>query len=127
MRMNVCILLLAIALMPAAVSAQEDEVSKYDFIEVDETPTPLQDVQELIVYPDSAREAGIEGKVVASSLIEEDGTVKKVEIERSAHPILDDAAVSALRKMTYTPAKQKGVPVKVWYTQSIVFRLRDPE
>jgi protein TonB len=104
---------------------EEGDPSKDDFIDVSEEPKPVQDIQKLVVYPPNAQRTNIEGKVVVSALVGEDGRVKKVEVEKSDHPWLDQAAIEAMMKARFTPAKQGDKAVKVWYTQTIIFKLNN--
>jgi periplasmic protein TonB len=104
---------------------EEGDPNKDDFIDVSEEPKPVQDIQKLVVYPPNAQRTNIEGKVVVSALVGEDGKVKKVEVEKSDHPWLDQAAIEAMMKARFTPAKQGDKAVKVWYTQTIIFKLNN--
>lgn len=108
-----------------ATSIAQNEPSKDEFIEVDEEPRPLVDIQRLVVYPPEASRAGIQGSVVVSALIGTDGLVSKVDIEKPDHESLNDAAVSAMKQARFSPAKFRGKSVQVWYTQKILFRLND--
>ncbi len=77
-------------------------------------------------YPDIARRAGIEGKVVVSVLIAENGKpIKATVIKRipADCTVFDDAALEALMKSSYTPGIQNGSPVKVWLTVPMRFKL----
>src|SRR5687768_16742689 len=104
--------------------AQEDAIpDKDDWVEVTAEPKPLMDVQKLVVYPTSAQKQEIEGKVVVSALIGEDGKVMRVDVEKSDHELLTQAAVDAMRKLTFSPAMQGSDAIKVWYTQAIAFWL----
>jgi periplasmic protein TonB len=103
----------------------EGDPNKDEWIEVSEEPKAIQDIQKLVVYPANAQRTNIEGKVTVSALIGEDGKVKKVEVEKSDHPWLDQAAVDAMMKARFTPAKQGDKAVKVWYTQTILFKLNN--
>jgi periplasmic protein TonB len=102
---------------------EESDPNKDDWIEVSEEPKPVMDIQKLVVYPDFAKRTGIEGKVTVSALIGEDGRVKKVEVEKSDNNWLEEAAKEAMMKARFTPARQGDKPVKVWYTQTIQFKL----
>jgi periplasmic protein TonB len=95
------------------------------WIDVSEEPRPIQDVQKIVIYPMNAQRTGIEGSVTLSALIGEDGRVLQVDIDKHAHPWLDQAAVEAMMKMRFTPALQGKEPVKVWYTQTIQFKLNN--
>jgi len=76
-----------------------------------------------IVYPENARRTNIEGKVTVSALIDEKGKVLRVDVDKSDHPWLDDAAVEAMRNVKFTPAITKSGPTKVWFSQTITFKL----
>lgn len=103
----------------------QDDPDKDEWIEVSEEPKPVQDIQKLVVYPANAQRTNIEGTVTVSALVGEDGKVKKVEVEKSDHPWLDQAAIDAMMKARFTPAKQGDKAVKVWYTQTIRFKLNN--
>jgi protein TonB len=72
-------------------------------------------------YPEMARTAGIEGQAVVEALVDVDGTVADARILKSAgNTALDQAAVEAAMRSTFTPAKQRDQAVRVWV--SIPFR-----
>ena len=74
-----------------------------------------------VEYPDAARRQKLEGTVQLNLLISETGQVLDVRVLKSAHPILDDAAVRTVKLWVYEPAKMKNVPVRVWLGTSITF------
>jgi protein TonB len=76
------------------------------------------------VYPQLAREAQIEGTVIVRVLVGKDGKVKETLLVRSAHDLLDRAALAATRDYVFTPAVQNGRPVAVWVSIPFRFRLR---
>ncbi len=78
-----------------------------------------------IQYPRAAREQGIEGRVIVEFIVEKDGTPSHIRVLQSAHPLLDSAAVQAIRRTTFIPGKQGGVPVRVRMRLPIRFRLLD--
>ena len=106
-------------------SFAQDDPSPEEFIEIDVEPKPLVPLLSLVRYPEEAKDAGKEGKVIISVLINESGKVTKTQIEKSSDPIFDKAAKDALMAATFSPALQKGKPVKIWYTVPIVFKLLD--
>lgn len=67
-------------------------------------------------YPDSAREAGIEGDVTVNIRINDNGTVEDVIVNQSSgSDILDQAAVSSAWATEWTPAQNNyGAGVDVW-------------
>lgn len=101
----------------------EDDPGKDDFVAVEVEPQPVQDIQGLVVYPEIAKRAGLEGKVTISALIGKDGKVEKVEIEKADNDFFAQAAKDAMMKARFTPARQNGEPVKVWFTTNIRFQL----
>jgi len=94
-----------------------------NFVALEQEPTPLQPLQSLVVYPQVAIDSNMQGKVIVRMLVRKDGSVQKVEVDRSVNPILDSAAIQAMMKAKFTPAKQNGQPVKVWYETPIIFKL----
>jgi len=74
------------------------------------------------VYPVMAREAHIEGTVVLEATIDETGRIDRLKVLRSA-PLLDAAALDAVRQWRYTPTLLNGVRVPVLLTITVSFRL----
>jgi protein TonB len=76
------------------------------------------------VYPDFAREAGVEGNVVVWMLVGLDGRVESAVIHPPGRPtMLDQAALIAARTSVYTPALANGHPVRVWVSRTYRFKL----
>ena len=80
--------------------------------------TILRRVEELKRYPASARVDRAEGKVVVKAMINEDGSISKVEIfQSSGHPGLDKAAIETLRQAApfhlSRPLGQPGMTIKI--------------
>jgi protein TonB len=73
-------------------------------------------------YPELAARAKVQGTVVLECLVGPKGQIMKVSVLRSI-PLLDDAAIEAVRQWTYTPTLKDGVPVKVLLTVSVRFAL----
>ncbi len=105
----------------------EEEPYKSEFVSVKVEPHPIQDIQSLVEYPEKAKRAGLEGKVIVSALIDTNGKVIKVEVDRSTNPIFEESARKAMMKARFTPALQNTKPVKLWYTLPIVFKLQNPD
>ena len=76
------------------------------------------------VYPDIAREAGVEGTVLTRVLVGDDGFVKDMIIIQSV-PMLDEAAANAAWTAVFKPALQKDRPVAVWMVIPIEFSLHE--
>ncbi len=87
---------------------------------------PARTVYVAPVYPQVAIAAKISGTVIIEATIGTDGSVRDAKVLRSI-PLLDDAALSAVRQWKYSPTTLNGVPVAVVMTVSVRFELgRDP-
>ena len=73
-------------------------------------------------YPDIAKQARVQGVVILECTISPQGKVTDVKILRGI-PLLDQAAVSAVRQWVYTPTLLNGVPVPVIMTVTVNFKL----
>ena len=78
------------------------------------------------VYPPEAREARVQGVVILEATISRTGEVSDVEVMRSV-PLLDEAAVAAVRQWRYEPTLVDGEPVSILMTVTMNFQLRDDE
>ena len=92
----------------------------YEFIAVDEKPVLTRDAQP--IYPQSAINAGIEGTVVVSIVVDENGLVTDATIFNSI-PQLDNAALQAARGKVYSPGRIGGLPVSTKMNIPIEFFL----
>jgi protein TonB len=85
----------------------------------------LKWINDHIKYPAIAEENGIQGRVVATFVVERDGSVTDVQIARSVDPSLDKEAIRVLKQMPkWIPGKQNGAPVRVKYTVPVTFKLQ---
>jgi protein TonB len=82
-------------------------------------PTKIKDVKP--VYPAIAKSARVAGVVMIEATIGPDGKVIDAKVVRSI-PLLDQAALDAVRQWEYTPTLLNGVPVPVLVTVTINFR-----
>ena len=98
------------------------------FVPYDEPPMPVggfQAIQRRLVYPEIARKAGVEGRVLVWAQVDVDGAVVRTKIVKSLGPNgCDEAAVNAIKSVDWKPAKQRDRPVKVWIAVPVDFRLR---
>ena len=75
-------------------------------------------------YPERARNEGIEGTVIVKLLIDENGNVRRVRVIKAPkYWGFDDSVRKAAKLWKFEPAKLNNMPVKVWATQVIEFRL----
>lgn len=81
---------------------------------------PVKLVDVLPVLPEEAARAGVRGTVILEVTIDVDGTVKDARVLRSV-PMLDTAALEAVRQWRYEPTSIGGKPVPVMITVSVAF------
>lgn len=106
------------------VKVREEEPAPDEFIPVEVQPQfDYSKLQKDIEYPEMAKRAGIEGRVIVRVLITKEGKPKKTIIEYSDSDMLNKAAVQAIMKQVFTPAIQNGQPVAVWVSIPINFKL----
>ena len=86
-------------------------------------PTQISKVQP--VYPPIALSARVSGVVILEAMIGVDGRVADATVLRSI-PLLDQAALDAVRQWVYTPTLLNGVPVPVIMTVTVTFTLPPP-
>jgi len=113
---------------PPPESSIEEEVPL--FVPYDEPPViigGMAALKKVLKYPDIARKAGLEGKVIISVLVDEKGnSVKARVMQSSAKGIgFETAAINAVMKMKWKPAYQRDKPVKVWISIPVTFRLTE--
>jgi len=75
------------------------------------------------IYPDIARQARIEGTVVMEAVLDPSGRVTQLHVIKSV-PMLDQAALDAVRQWRYTPSVYGGRPVSVLVTITVRFTLQ---
>jgi protein TonB len=83
-------------------------------------PTKVRNVPP--VYPEVAKQARVQGVVVLEAVISPSGEVTNVRVLRGV-PLLNDAAVAAVKQWSYTPTMLNGTPVAVVMTVTVNFRL----
>ena len=83
-------------------------------------PTKTRDVPPQ--YPPVAQAARVQGVVILEAIIGPTGRVTEVTVLRSV-PLLDEAAITAVKQWEYTPTLLNGVPVPVIMTVTVNFQL----
>jgi protein TonB len=101
----------------------EDEGPPPDFVPFEKPPAVIKRVEP--VYPELARKAGIEGKVIVKVWIDKHGKVKEALVLKSSVELLNDAALTAAKQWEFTPAMMKLGPVDVWSTLTFNFKLKE--
>lgn len=76
-------------------------------------------------YPVWAQEKGIQGRVVVKFIVEKDGSISNVEVDRSVSTSLDNEAMRVVKAMPkWIPGQINGKAVKVECSHPFVFRLQ---
>ena len=82
-------------------------------------------VNSKLVYPEIAKENGVQGRVTLSFTVEKDGSVTNVRVLRGVDPSLDEEAIRVVKSSPkWKPGKQRDRAVKVTYTFPVIFQLR---
>ena len=98
------------------------------YVAVDQMPEPIGGIaaiQKKIKYPEIAKRAGIEGRVYIEAFIDEKGNVTKTTVLKGIGAGCDEAAMNAIKKVKFTPGRQRGKPVKVQVSVPVIFKLSD--
>jgi TonB family protein len=111
-----------------ATDADQEEI----FVVVEEMPSfpggdvaLLKYIYEKINYPEIAKDQNITGKVVVRFCVRSDGTVDNVYVSSGAHLLLDAEVFRVIKSLPkFTPGRQGGKPVNVWYSLPINFQLK---
>ncbi|WP_118841007.1 M56 family metallopeptidase [Salinibacter ruber] len=107
-----------------STAADDDEV----YMVVDDPPElegGMKALQQSVEYPEVAREAGLEGRVIVQFVVDEEGTVTNLRVAQGVDKVLDEAAIEAVEEQTFTPGRQDGEPRKVQMSLPVTFRLDD--
>ena len=91
-----------------------------DYVYVEELPEAIIRVSPS--YPEPARQKGVQGTVMVQALVARDGAVADTRVVKSI-PLLDDAAMAAVRQWRFKPAMAHDGPVAVWVAVPVKFSL----
>jgi periplasmic protein TonB len=114
------------------IVVQEEEIAEdVIFTVVEDQPSfpggeeaRIRYLQENLRYPQMAREAGIQGTVFVTFVVERDGSVTDVRVIRGIGGGCDEEAVRVVRNMPrWEPGRQRGQPVRVQFNMPIRFVL----
>ena len=79
---------------------------------------------ENVHYPEEAEKAGIQGRVIATFVVEKDGSISQPTVVKSVDPLLDAEAIRVISAMpNWKPGRQNGKVVRVKYTVPLSFNL----
>lgn len=106
----------------------KDDNNPYSLIifkdhEIEPRPLNISALVKDIGYPLKARDAGIQGQVIARVLIDSDGEMVRMKFIQQVHPLLEDAIESKIDQIRFTPAIQNHEPIRFWVNIPFNFRL----
>lgn len=114
-----------------------DDTSAEDGNDAEDVATQVDEMPEMeggmgalaarLVYPEEAEREGLEGRVVVTFIVDETGAVQDAEIAEGAHPLLDEAALEAVRATPFRPGLRDGAPVRVRMALPVIFSLPETE
>jgi len=82
-------------------------------------------LQSHINYPPMAAENNVQGRVVVQFVVEKTGNIGEVKVVRSVDKDLDREAVRVCKSLPrFTPGRQNGQAVPVWFTLPVTFKLQ---
>ncbi|MBO5988240.1 MAG: energy transducer TonB [Paludibacteraceae bacterium] len=129
---SVVVALIAVFFCAGNLSAAEEELvrvvaKKAEFIGGNEEM--IKFLSENVKYPEDVLQANekganIHGRVYVKFVVEKDGSISDVEVVRSVHPSLDAESVRVVKLMSgkWTPATERGKPVRSMFTLPFVFK-----
>jgi protein TonB len=107
-----------------ALGAKDIRQFEGDAVRAEGEIKPPKLVKEVVpVYPEAARSAGVHGVVILGVKTDEAGKVVDLIVLRSI-PLLDQAAIDAVRQWVYEPVVVNGKTVTAVFTQTIRFQLK---
>ena len=81
-----------------------------------------------INYPPEAAKNKIQGRVILQFVVKTNGCVGEVKVVRSVDQDLDNEAIRVVKSLPkFSPGRQNGKAVNVWYTLPVSFKLREPQ
>jgi TonB family protein len=81
-------------------------------------------LQQNVKYPKEAQEQGKQGRVIVQFVVEKDGSITDAKVLKPVDPLLDAEALRIVNMMPkWTPGKQRGKAVRVYFTIPVTFRL----
>jgi len=81
-------------------------------------------LQQNVKYPKEAQEQGKQGRVIVQFVVEKDGSITDAKVLKPVDPLLDAEALRIVNMMPkWTPGKQRGKEVRVYFTIPVTFRL----
>ncbi|MFQ5568084.1 MAG: energy transducer TonB [Rhodothermales bacterium] len=112
---------------PPPPPVEEEEPEPEIFVVVEQMPDligGLPGISKKIRYPEIARKAGVEGRVIVQFVVDEEGNVSDAIVQRGIGAGCDEEALRVVREAKFKPGRQRGKPVKVKMSLPITFKLK---
>ncbi len=112
---------------PPPKQEEEEEPEPEIFVIVEQMPEligGLAAIQSKIRYPEIAKKAGVEGRVIVQFIVDEQGNVVDPVVVRGIGAGCDEEAIRAVQQAKFKPGKQRGKPVRVKMSLPITFKLK---
>ncbi len=114
---------------PPAPGTKAESASEKDdyFVVVEDMPQlkgGMEGLMNNITYPEQARKAGIEGRVIVQFIVNEQGQVENPQIIKGIGAGADEEALRVVKQAEFTPGEQRGQAVRVQYSLPVVFKLQ---
>lgn len=109
--------------MPGSDRGNVDRTFSPKEVEIAPQALNYEEVREFVGYPEEARNAGIQGKVVLRVLVDEKGNYMRHEVVDSFHPLLRIPCEVFVPFMRFRPALRQGDLVSCWVTVPFEFQL----
>ena len=119
-------------LVPITVKSERDVKSKDRIVEFPDIEAEFRGgasamkefIQRNVVYPELARELGIQGRVYVYFIVERNGKVTSAHVREDTHVILNQEAIRLVKQMPkWKPAKENGKRVRSRFRLPITFAL----
>ena len=116
--------------LPDKISIPEEP-----FVVVEEMPmfpggdaALLKYITDNIRYPESAKTNNISGRVIIRFVVNSEGKAEEATVLRGVDPSLDEEAIRVVNSLpVFSPGKQGGKPVPVYYMVPVTFSLTKPD
>ncbi len=119
-----------IADIKEVITSKPDEESKiYDFVEQQPTfpggeEALLKYITDHLKYPSVSAENGTQGRCVVRFVVTETGEIGDVQLLSHVDTYCDREAIRVIKSLPkFSPGRQQGKPVKVWFQVPVIFEL----
>ncbi len=103
------------------------EVDVKGKVKVDVKVKPVLVVKATPEFPDEAKEKGIYGEVEVEGRTDKEGNVISVKVLKSAHKLLDEAVIAAVKQWKYELPEYKGKPYAITFVVTVRFSPKDKD